>query len=387
MANEALLSLPTELMHHIFNYCDSKTVFLSVRRVCKRLRAVTEIYDRVELNVKYRARTDSRLIRRLIQPSTIRSLTVLDNTYAMSFGENRDDISFINIAQFNQLRSLTFRGISAKKLECLFPSMKMHSLDSLSIAESGWEYQTSSNLLSLAILHLNPRRLFLENHRTLTSFSFSSVDCKLEYLQVNKCNQLGYLSILRQLPSLQTFVIDECEMNRYDKSSPSLADLSFSSRLPSLIINKCSLPAKTLTLLLTVTPALVYLKLSSEEDVFEQMFDGLYWEELISSKLRSLKTFEFFFCCTVSEDAHFPDIDSPVTTFQTKFWLHEKNWIVKCAYIINSSEIWLYTNEFRMKRREYLPMCEISSIDNAWRFTGESSDDTDRTAANKVRTT
>ena len=236
MANETLLSLPTELMHHIFNYCGSKTVFLSVRRVCKRLRAVTEIYDRVALNVKLRARTDSRLIRRLIQPSTI--------------------------------RSLTFRGISAEKIKCLFPSMKMHSLDSLSIAKSGWECQTSSTLLTLAILHLNPRRLFLESHKTQTSFSFSPIDCKLEYLQVNECDQLGYLSILRQLSSLQTFVIDKCKMNEYDESIPSLADLSFSSRLPWSIISGFSLHIQTVT-------TLAFESFSTDESLFELLADAL----------------------------------------------------------------------------------------------------------------
>ena len=41
MSSATLLSLPTEALHRIFGYCDSKTVFLSVRRVCRRLEAVT----------------------------------------------------------------------------------------------------------------------------------------------------------------------------------------------------------------------------------------------------------------------------------------------------------------------------------------------------------
>lgn len=386
MTNENLLSLPTELLHHIFNYCDSKTVFLSVRRVCQRLQAATETYDRVQFNVIYQARNDSQLIRRLIQPSTIRSLTVLDDKYA-GFSESREDISFLDIPTFNRLRSLTFYRINAEKLGNLLPSLKMHSLDSLSITTTGWNCETPSTLLILGILHLNPRRLFLKSYATMTSFSFSPIDCRLEHLRVNECDQLGYFSILRQLPSLQTFVIDECKMNRYEKTVTSLIGLSYFSRLTSLTINQFLCKKKTLALLFSVTPALVYLKLSSNQDKFHRIFDGLYWEELISRKLQSLKTFEFFFCYRVSEDANFLDVDPPVSSFQREFWLREKNWIVNCAYVINSPEIWLYTNKFRIQRREYLPMCEISSIDNVWRFRKRSSDDADASIAHDVRTT
>ena len=384
MASGTLHGLPTEILHHIFNYCDSKTVFLSVRYVCKRLKAVTELSNRVELNEKYETRDDSQSIRRLIHPSTIHSLTVLDDTFYWG-STSREDISFINIQKFSQLRSLTFRGIDAEKLKSLLPSLEMHLLNSLSIIIDGWNSDILLTLFMLAVLHLNPRRLFLKSNETMTNFSFSVIDCKLEYLRINKCDQLGFVSILRQFPSLQACVIDEYKMNTGNKLVPSLVDLSLSSRLKSLTIKNYSLPVKILALLLTLTPSLVYLSLKSETDTFDRIFDGLYWEELISSKLRSLETFEFFFLYRVSKDAHFLDIDPSISSFQSKFWLNEKNWIVKCAYIIGSSEFWLYTNKFRIERYKDSSECEISSMDDVWRFSERSSDQTDATTKSEVR--
>lgn len=385
MSDKTLLSLPTEVLYRIFNHCDSQTVFCSIRHVCQRLYAVTETYDRLKLNVKYETERFSQWIYGQIQPSTIRSLTILDDESCISC--SRTDISFIHLQAFTRLRSLTFHGISGRELECLLPLIKMNILDSLSITIVELEYKTSANLLTLAVLHPNPRRLILEYRNPLTGFSFTPIDCNLQELRVNRCDHLGCFAIIQQLPTLQTFVIEELMMLRDDKTRLSQSNLSSSSLLTSLTVDECSLSSETFTSLFSLTPALIYLKLASAREVFDCIFDGLYWEELISSKLRSLKTFDVFFTFRVWRDSHhFIDIDPPVASVRTKFWLQEKNWIMNYAYLIDSPAIWLYTDKFKMKRRETSGRCEISPTDNAWHLIRRSWDEEKITPTNEVST-
>ena len=95
-----------------------------------------------------------------------------------------------------------------------------------------------------------------------------------------------------------------------------------------------------------------------QKDAVDSTIDGLYWEELISNKLPSLKTFELFFSYRLLGTHHF--IDSPA--------------------------IWLYTSLFNMKRRETSGRCEISPIDNVWRIVKRLSDEPDTTTTDEVNT-
>ena len=47
----SLVELPVELVYHILDYLDEKTMFLSVRNVCIKLNAITDKYHRYQVNV------------------------------------------------------------------------------------------------------------------------------------------------------------------------------------------------------------------------------------------------------------------------------------------------------------------------------------------------
>jgi hypothetical protein len=376
MANKTLPDLPTEILYRIFAHCDSETIFLSVRYVCKRLYAITDTYDRLELNVDSNLRDASKLIYRLIDPSKISSLTVLGSTH--SSYQNNSIISFIDMHQFTHLRSLTFHCISGRILEQFVLQITINSLDSLSIGVFEYEYREISTLPSLAIVHLNPREFFFNSTHPITNHQFSPIDCQLEHLTLGKCDYIGCLIILQQLPRLQTFSIIEFKMAVDAETTLPFTESSFCSSLSSLSIDEhykyCqSISSTSLVSSLTRTPALVYLKLISRRETFDYVFDGSYWEQLIQSKLPSLKTFEFCFWYSPYEKSNMIDIDPPITSFQTPFWLREKNWIINCAYIIESPGIWLPTTTAWITYYENSPKCEISAIDNVWRFTRQSS--------------
>ena len=382
MASGTLLSLPPELLYRIFDHFNSKTIFLSIRAVCKRLYAVTETYNRFVLDIECDSKSESKLICRLVNPPNIRSLTITDDTYRIY--RTNSDISFIDMQQFTELRSLTFHNISGRELERLLPCLKLNALDSLSITIPEFGYQKASTLLSLAIYHFNPRQLFFASLNPVTIDSFPSVNCKLEHLTLDKCDISRCLTILLCLPRLHTCILNKCTICKDVEVTLPLSDISFSSSLTSLTIYECSLSTKLLASLLTLTPGLVYLRLTLNRDIFDCIFDGFYWEEFIPSKLPLLKTFEFFFSFDVKTSDPVIDIDSHVTSFQTEFWLNQKNWIVNCAYIISASAIGFYTNKFRIPCHYTSLKCEISTTDNVWRFTQGSRHETSAATVNEV---
>lgn len=58
--------------------------------------------------------------------------------------------------------------------------------------------------------------------------------------------------------------------------------------------------------------------------------NGQLWESSIRSSLSSLKIFKFYFPFTYSPD-HSPDqIDQMIRSFSTPFYIHEKQWFVRC---------------------------------------------------------
>ena len=88
--------------------------------------------------------------------------------------------------------------------------MRVNSLDSLSITLVEWEYKQAGNLIMLAALHLNPRRLFWKNCHPVTNYLFPPVNCQLKCLTIDECDHRRHPAILEQLPGLQTLVIAEC---------------------------------------------------------------------------------------------------------------------------------------------------------------------------------
>jgi hypothetical protein len=107
MLNASLLTLPTELHHRIFDYLDVQTVIRSVRCVCRQLHATVNAYNRLQLNLTSMIKPDLKLLRRVIRPENVISITFSDGDRATS-GEIDLFFSNVDVHRFTQLRSLTF---------------------------------------------------------------------------------------------------------------------------------------------------------------------------------------------------------------------------------------------------------------------------------------
>ena len=170
-----------------------------------------------------------------------------------------------------------------------------------------------------------------------------SYSYKIEHLTIAKCYYSEYLVILRQLPDLRTFVMQDCVIINTDSTLTSYNMPTMHCLLRSLTITCSSLEKTGIEMILSVTPSLSQLKLISCGCAFDLIIDNSYWEKLISSKLCQLEKFDFFFSYQYDQSSGFVSLESLIIPFRTEFWLHEKRWSVSCAYALKLSEIWMYT--------------------------------------------
>src|ERR1700730_17288218 len=106
MADTFLLNLPAELIHHILDYCDVRTILFIIGCVCKKLRAVVLEFNRIELQFD-RFSKDAMQIYHLIPKRNVASVTISSEYMIMKESEEQDFFSYIH--RFPQHRYWTLR--------------------------------------------------------------------------------------------------------------------------------------------------------------------------------------------------------------------------------------------------------------------------------------
>ncbi|CAF4050298.1 unnamed protein product [Rotaria magnacalcarata] len=366
MTDASLLTLPIEVIHHILAYCDTQTILLSIRPVCKHLYSIVNSYDQFELTLDWKSKSKFQWMYRLIPTEGIVKLNILRNEYD---GFVDFFLSVCDLRQFTRLRSLTIQHVGEKDLVSFFQLINTHTLTSLSINPYKREISTVLFHITSAIEKFQIRRLCMDKCDHIVTHMSWPVDCTLTRLEIGACHYHEYITVLQRLPQLRTIIMKQCVMNDNDVTTPSTSDTKFCSLLKSLTITDFSLfSQQQLELLISFTPALVHLKLNARERRrFDYVFDGLYWENFIRINLLSLKKFEI---CFHTETHAVNDLVELITPFRTPFWVEEKRWLIACAFIIwRNEDIWLYTMPISVDIDRDPIRCEISSRDGVCRLT------------------
>ncbi|CAF4121460.1 unnamed protein product, partial [Adineta steineri] len=362
------------MLHRIFDYCDMKTILLSIRSVCKDLRTATNIYDRLELTYDPSSTLKYHILSRLIiQPERIISLIVINkNSYKDDALSSFDEI--FNIRQFTRLHSLTLDGIDCEIAKNFLVKISSESLTTLWIRVN--DAETSIHTLSTAT-RFNLRKLVLNKSNLIMARGISwPIQWELRYLEIGICTSSQYHTIIKQNPYLQTFVMEDCV--EYLEDSRMMISRSFdqpcASILKSLSIMDCFLSFKELVSLLSWTPTLIHLELVFHRDLFDSALDGYRLEQIIKNKLPLLSQFTFFFSYKYfSQPKNTPNsIKTIIAPFRTPFWLEEKRWRLDLYHRTQNTLF----SEYRMKYVNNLLRCEISSADYIYRLTGTSSNKT-----------
>ena len=337
MDTASLLTLPVEILHHIMDYVDTQTVFLSFSNVCTYFRAISNTYNRYRLNFTSISKPDFHRVCQLIQPTNILSLTLSDDNTTP--GQIRLFLSLFNIDQFTRLHSLTLLGIDDNDLNKIVSSDIASTLTSLVInwREAHCPTSLTLDLLSLMINQLNLQKLELKTGSYAIEEMPWPVQHTLKHLTLMYITQKQYCTILRQTPNLKTLVLNHCSMHKLDE------DTILYEQLTSLILIDSRITMVGLTSILILTPSLTYLKIVDSPDSFATIVDGYRWEEFIRTNLLFLSKFEFFFTNMYNVYYQPRDIQLLISRFQTPFWLEEKRWFVNCDYIDYLNQAMLYT--------------------------------------------
>lgn len=100
----ALLTLPTEIFHQIFNDLDTSTLIWSVRNVCRRLRVATVSYNQYTMDVTSICISDLRRLLVIIRPENVTTL-IFCGYHERTCRQIDGLCSPINIDAFVRLRS------------------------------------------------------------------------------------------------------------------------------------------------------------------------------------------------------------------------------------------------------------------------------------------
>jgi hypothetical protein len=382
MPNAYLFTLPVELIYSIFDHLDVQTIVRSVRLVSRQFYALANTYDRLELNFVSIPKSSLRFISRIIRFENVTSLIV-------SFNEQTSSkidcfYTYFGLSRFTRLRSLSFIEMDPGDIEPFLHHITTCNMVSLSIKfhRNPYESSRAMTLLSSVIAQSSLRKLHLHSFDYIIHNITISVQWALNHLTIDTCTYGHYCTVLGCCPQLQTIIMTDC--TEIDKTILlSSANRYFPQRI-SLTLRDCRLSTEDLESLLSLTPSLVHFKMVSTRSVFDSVFDATFWEKFVQTKLLCFNRFEFFFTYSVEENTIMPSLESIISPFRAPFWLNDKHWFVTCDYILNSSQLILYTTLVPTDDFEILIKYEALSTNNAHLLARRWINDTTDLTTNEV---
>ena len=362
MANVIILNLPPEILHSIFDQCDTHTVFHSIRYVCKLFYNTVNSYKAKALSIVGDSSYNFNLILHLSRPESITSL-VLSNSR-----RQKDQIpkffSNSTIRAFQNLRSLTLNDVESSDVQKLFDDGLCASLRLLSIQFRWLSRDQSVPVISSAISQPELRTLSLNADTDIMRSVLWPDHSDLEHLIIGACSYDDYPMILNGLSKLKILSMNRLQKGYYDQTILSLSMLKFKPLLISLTINHCCLRNNDFGPLFSLTPALRHLKLINKDADSEPFFDGSFWETCLSTNLPYLTDFQCFFSRKCSSYEQTFTLDELLVPFQSPYWLDAKRWFISCDYHLPENYLRLYTSSFDVNQQSHTIV--VSPQDNLY---------------------
>ncbi|CAF3597443.1 unnamed protein product [Adineta steineri] len=319
MNQQSLLpTLPVEIVYYICDCLDAKTILISFRNICRRLRNIINNYDNYILDFKNTSQSDFRLICQLINPQRVKSLTLYQQT--TTFDQTIFFDKQFHVKDFNRLRSLTLIAIKESRLRDVLKHINISSLVSFSLEIGEHKKQhdhVTATVLTSILTRANLRKLALNIEQNRIEAIEWPDSCTIEQLKIDKCIDFDCIrGILRHLPRLKTLTIDCHSIETIHPTNLT----AYCQKLTSVSLEKLNMNIADLEFLLQSMPSLIDLKLTGNGNYF----DGHRWEKFIQKNLLGLKKFQFYFSDYQNGQLNYPDIEQIIRSFQTPFWIELK---------------------------------------------------------------
>lgn len=371
MENTYLINLPTEILYHIFDYCDIQTILLRLGRVCKRLRTIVYQYNGFHVEFNERNIMSVRHLLHIVPNHSIVSLNMqlMERWYEIFNGLVHE----YNI-RFTRLRYLRIPEVKDEHSKNLFTNKNSIELISLKIDFIYTPNYAIFSKLSSMLTKLNVQKLCCKMLEYKAKYMSWPISCKLTYLKLRSCLYSEYRLLLLQLPCLKILELEEFIMKTENMCTPS-SNISFISQLTCLIINDCSVPIEYLRSLILETPKLRHLKLCYRKGTFKSVVDIYDWEKFIRTELNFLDKCEFLVCYRIAPNDKV-NLQLILAPFLESFWVNEKRWFIGCEYVLGYSHIKLYTIPMNFNSYSYRDVSyAISAKNNNYHLIQRSSYD------------
>jgi len=158
----SLETLPVEILYHICNFLDPKTILTSFRYTCRRLKKIINNYNNYILDFKEASPSYFKRVCYLIDPRQVKSLTL--SHQKKYFDQTLLFNSWFGIKKFTQLRSLTLIAIKESRLRDILKHINISSLISFSLGieeYKEWNDKLTATYLNSVLIRANLQKLVL----------------------------------------------------------------------------------------------------------------------------------------------------------------------------------------------------------------------------------
>ncbi|CAF1461044.1 unnamed protein product [Adineta ricciae] len=320
---------------------------------------MVNLYNRYAVNFTALSQQHFRLLCRLMNPQQVISLT-LTNEYD---GLNEIDLFLSNVRHlqsFNRLQNLVLENINENQLNSLLKYVNLTFITSfsMSIRHPGRRIaQDTEKLLKSIVTQPGLRQLDLSLLNLNVLRTDNATVSMVRYLVVRHWNKINDLyQIFQSCPHLHTVVLQEdlgrLDFNGVRESKPRSAF----HQIRSLTLAEFMEDIEILELVLAMVPSLNHLTIIGPYSNLN--LDGHRWQHLLEINLPQLKKFQFFLRPIYVNKRTLDELETFNATFQTPFWIEQKQWFVIAEYRTKSlSNIHIYT--VPLCTREFI--CDLES--------------------------
>ncbi|CAF1266176.1 unnamed protein product [Adineta ricciae] len=339
---------PAEVFYLILDYLKTWEIFYYFYNKSQRMSMLLLNYSRYRIDFRSISRDNFDFFLEKIRLTNIISLILSNDNQTP--GQIPLFLSLINPSDLFRLHYLSvlhieehhllefLRHLSRKNLKAL----TIHCQPSFRFRNHGVELLCLLSSLifqsKLRYLHFN---FWIFEMKSLTW----SIQSTLHSLRTDLSSFSEYCLILNYFVNLKTLILNKCSIFDIENIYLSYKFMPpCHLQLKSLSIDKiCYVKMETLSLFLSVTPSIKYLKIIGCGSLRNQAFNGNQWKDFIEGKLRSLDKFQFYFQTQRNPQVDVENVSSIINSFSDSFWINSKQWFVACDFIRNLRQIRLYS--------------------------------------------
>lgn len=333
--------LSSELIYRIFDYLDSVTILLSLRRLSKLFYKQVHNYNRLHLHLKDISQNNFLFLLNYSNHQNIRSLTFTENEQTP--GIFQLFLSICRFHQFNQLQSLIIEGIDQSYFDLIIKDIQQLKLRSLNISSNKDYSQNDVDLNHFSSLVSFPtlRRFSFDIPTFPLSFLRWPIQSNIKSLEINCSRLFLFFDLVRHLNQLDKLVLLGLNEVQGEETYSIDEQLKPFNQLKSLIIKNGSMDLFILQKILFFTPTLIHLQLIKSIHFISFVTQLNQLETFFQSDLLLLNRFQFHLSCKENE-LSIP-IESLVDPFRRSYWIDQQKCFVECIHMKYSRTIHLFT--------------------------------------------